>query len=122
LRIDKWLWAARFFKTRGVAQEAIAAGRVKLNGERIKPAHALKTGDLIQIRIQEFEWKIAVLGLSEQRRPAAEARKLYEETDASRVEREKLMDVRRWAAEPAADIKGRPTKRDRRDLERFRGK
>jgi ribosome-associated heat shock protein Hsp15 len=122
MRIDKWLWAARFFKTRGVAQEAIAAGRVKLNGDRVKPAHAIKPGDAIQVRIQEFEWKVTVLGLSDKRGPAPEARKLYEEVQASRIERERLMDVRRWAAEPSSDIKGRPTKRDRRDLERLRGK
>jgi ribosome-associated heat shock protein Hsp15 len=122
MRIDKWLWAARFFKTRGVAQEAIAAGRVKLNGERVKPAHAVKPGDAIQIRIQEFEWRIGVLGLSDKRGPAPEARKLYEESEASRVERERLADVRRWAAEPSSDMKGRPTKRDRRDMDRLRGK
>jgi ribosome-associated heat shock protein Hsp15 len=122
MRVDKWLWAARFFKTRGLAQEAIAGGRVKFDGDRVKPAHAVKPGDAIEIRIQDYEWKIVVKALSERRGPAAEARKLYEETEASRLEREQRMDRNRMGADPSAEIKGRPTKRDRRDLERFRGK
>ena len=116
-RIDRWLWAARFFKTRGLAQEAIAAGRVKLNGERTKASHALKENDSLEIRVGELAWSVEVRGLAERRGPAAEARKLYEETAASRAERERRQDLRRWQAEPAAGIKGRPTKRDRRRLE-----
>ena len=117
MRLDKWLWAARFFKTRGLAQEAIAAGRVKLNGDRVKSSHALKLEDLLEIRVGELQWIVRVRGLAERRGPAAEARKLYEETGAGREERERRMDLRRWAAEPAAAIKRRPTKRDRRRLE-----
>ena len=89
MRIDKWLWAARFFKTRGLAQQAVAGGRVKLNGERVKVAHAVKAGDAVLVRIAEFEWDITVRGLSERRGPAAEARQLYEESEAGRAERQK---------------------------------
>ncbi len=121
MRIDKWLWAARFFKTRSLAQQAIEAGRVKLDDERVKPAHDLKILDALSIRVGELEWRVNVKGLSERRGPAPEARKLYEETEASRIERERRMDLRRWSAEPSQDLKGRPTKRNRRDLERFRG-
>jgi len=119
VRLDKWLWAARFFKTRGLAQAAIAGGRVKLNGDRIKPAHAVKSGDALSVRIEELEWQVMVRGLSERRGPAPEAKKLYEESAAGLAERQKLMDLRRWGTEPAARLKGRPTKRDRRLMEKF---
>ena len=119
MRLDKWLWAARFFKTRALAQQAIAGGRVKLNGERIKPAHAVKPGDALAVRIEELEWQVTVRGLSERRGPAPEAKKLYEESAASAAERLKLMDLRRWGTEPALQLKGRPTKRDRRLLQKF---
>jgi ribosome-associated heat shock protein Hsp15 len=117
MRLDKWLWAARFFKTRSLAQQAIESGRVKLNDERVKAAHGLKLTDLVSVRIGEYDWHVEVKGLSERRGPAVEARKLYEETAASRAERERRIELRRWNAEPAAEIKGRPTKRDRRRLE-----
>jgi ribosome-associated heat shock protein Hsp15 len=117
MRLDKWLWAARFFKTRSLAQQAIEAGRVKLNEQRVKPAHTLKAGDRVSVRVGETEWHVHARALSEKRGPAEQARKLYEETDASRVERERRADLRRWGAEPAAQIKGRPTKRDRRRME-----
>jgi ribosome-associated heat shock protein Hsp15 len=117
MRIDKWLWAARFFKTRSLAQQAVAAGRVQLNEARIKPSHALKVSDALSIRVGELSWQVRVLALSERRGPAEQARKLYQETEASRVERERRIDQRRWGAEPAAGLKGRPTKRDRRRLE-----
>ena len=119
MRIDKWLWAARFFKTRTLAQQAIAAGRVKLNDTRIKPSHELKAGDALAIRIGDFEWQISVKALSDKRGPAEQARKLYEETQASRAERERRQDLRRWGAEPANTLKGRPTKRDRRQIDDF---
>jgi ribosome-associated heat shock protein Hsp15 len=117
MRVDKWLWAARFFKTRGVAQQAIAAGRVKLNGDRVKASHVVRPGDAVLVQVGDYQWHIAVKALAERRGPAAEARKLYAETEAGRAERERRQDLRRWAAEPAAAIKGRPTKRDRRRLE-----
>jgi ribosome-associated heat shock protein Hsp15 len=119
MRVDKWLWAARFFKTRSLAQQAIAAGRVKLNDARVKSSHELKNGDSMAIRIGDFEWQIVVRALSDKRGPAEQARKLYQETEASRAERERRRDLRRWGAEPAAALKGRPTKRDRRKFEEF---
>jgi ribosome-associated heat shock protein Hsp15 len=118
MRVDKWLWAARFYKTRSLAQQAVAAGRVKLNEARIKPAHELKAGDALAIRVGDFEWRITVKALSDKRGPADVARQLYEESAASRTERERRQDLRRWGAEPASALKGRPTKRDRRRLER----
>ena len=119
MRLDKWLWAARFFKTRSLAQQAIESGRVTLNDQRIKPSHALKLEDSVSVRVGEFGWQVRVKGLSERRGPAPEARKLYEETAESRAERERRVELRRWSTEPAASIKGRPTKRDRRRLEDF---
>ena len=92
---------------------------MKLNDSRIKPAHDLKPGDALTIRIGDYEWQLVVKALSDKRGPAEQARKLYEETPASRAERERRQDLRRWGAEPAADLKGRPTKRDRRVIEDF---
>jgi ribosome-associated heat shock protein Hsp15 len=117
VRLDKWLWAARFFKTRALAQQAIEAGRVKLNEQRVKPAHTLKIADFVSVRVGELDWHVQVKALSEKRGPAPEARKLYEETAESRAERERRIELRRWSAEPAAAIRGRPTKRERRRLE-----
>jgi len=78
MRIDKWLWAARFYKTRSLAQQAIAGSRVRVNDERVKPAHDLRVGDSVVVRVGEYEWRIKVRALSERRGPAAEARRLYE--------------------------------------------
>lgn len=121
VRVDKWLWAARFFKTRSLASEAIDGGKVEVNGERAKPARLLRAGDEIRVRIGPHEHVVLVRGLSERRGPAAVAITLYEETAASLSARAKLAEQLRLA--PAAFVyeeKGRPTKRDRRDLERFR--
>jgi ribosome-associated heat shock protein Hsp15 len=117
VRIDKWLWAARFFKTRSLATGAIELGRVRIDGERIKPARDLRTGELIQIVIGETRTDVVVRGLSDVRGPAPVARKLYEETPESVERRQRRAEVRRFGAEPAASIQGRPTKRDRRRLE-----
>jgi ribosome-associated heat shock protein Hsp15 len=117
MRLDKWLWAARFFKTRSLAQQAIAASQVKLNDERVKPARELKVGDAVFLRKENSQWQVIVKALCEKRGPAEAARKLYEETAASLAERERRGDLRRWGAEPSADLKGRPTKRDRRRME-----
>jgi ribosome-associated heat shock protein Hsp15 len=117
VRIDKWLWAARFFKTRSLAQQAVAGGRVQLNGERTKRAHDVRIGDNVDVRVGDWRWQVVVKALSDRRGPAEEARRLYEETAQSRAERERRQDLRRWGAEPAAALKGRPTKRDRRRLE-----
>jgi ribosome-associated heat shock protein Hsp15 len=119
VRLDKWLWAARFFKTRSLAQQAIAAGKVKLNEARVKASHEIKVQDAVSVRAGDYEWRIVVKALSDKRGPAEEARKLYEETAESRAERARRRDLRRWGAEPAAALKGRPTKRDRRLMEDF---
>lgn len=92
---------------------------MKLDDARVKASHEIKPGDSLAVRIGEFEWQITVKALSDRRGPAEEARKLYEETEASRAERERRRELRRWGAEPAAALKGRPTKRDRRRIEDF---
>jgi ribosome-associated heat shock protein Hsp15 len=117
MRVDKWLWAARFFKTRSLAQQAVAASQVKVNDARVKSAHQLKVGDSVFLRKESLQWQLVVKVLSDKRGPAEAARKLYEETGASLAERERRGDLRRWGAEPAAQLKGRPTKRDRRRIE-----
>ena len=119
VRIDKWLWAARFFKTRSAAQQAIEGGKVKLNGDRTKPAKELKQGDRLVIHIGGYEWSIQVLQLSSQRGPAPIARTLYEESEESRASRALEVARRRRFHEPANALKGRPTKRDRRELDRW---
>jgi ribosome-associated heat shock protein Hsp15 len=119
-RIDKWLWAARFFKTRSLATEAVERGRVRLNDERCKPARSLKPGDLLDIDNGSTQWQVRVLGLSEQRGPAPVARQLYEETPAGIERREQQAERQRLFTEPADAIRGRPTKRDRRILDRSR--
>jgi ribosome-associated heat shock protein Hsp15 len=122
LRIDKWLWAARFFKTRSLAQAAVAGGKVKVGGERVKPAKELAIGDQLTIRIGEFEWTVTVKALSGKRGPAEVARKLYEEDEASRARRVAQVADRRAHAAVWGERKGRPTKRDRRALEHWRAK
>jgi ribosome-associated heat shock protein Hsp15 len=120
MRLDKWLWAARFFKTRSIASQEIDAGHVLLNGERGKPSKAVKAGDELRVRVNQFTFVIHVRGLSERRGPAAEARLLYEETEESRKERERLAEQRRLAPPMAYEEGGRPTKRDRRDIARVK--
>lgn len=119
IRIDKWLWAARFFKTRALAQQAIEGGKVRLNGERVKPAKEIRPGDRLAIQIGGFEWAVQVLELSAQRGPASVAQQLYQESEESRAQRALEAVKRRRANEPASTIKGRPTKRDRRTLDRW---
>lgn len=121
VRVDKWLWAARFFKTRGLAQEAIDLGRVLVEGERVKTARLLRLGERIALRSGEVERLVIVLGLSDQRGPAPVAQQLYEETAESIAAREAARERRRLFDEPAHEIEGRPTKRDRRALDRARG-
>ncbi len=121
LRIDKWLWAARFYKTRSLAQAAVEGGRVKLAGERVKPARELRVGDALEIAVGELLWKIEVRALSDKRGPAPAARLLYAETEAGRLEREAAMARRKLENEPAQELAGRPTKRDRRSISRLRG-
>lgn len=121
VRIDKWLWAARFYKTRSAAQQAVEGGKVRLNGERTKPAKELKSGDQLVIHIGLYEWLVTVTRLSDKRGPAAVARTLFEEDEASCARREEQIALRRFAADPGHDRSGRPTKRERRQLERWRG-
>ncbi|MDR2112263.1 MAG: RNA-binding S4 domain-containing protein [Candidatus Accumulibacter sp.] len=118
-RIDKWLWAARFFKTRSLASEAIQAGRIRLNGEAPKPAREVHPGDTLEIAHGPRQWTVIVRALNEQRRPAAEAERLYEETAASRARREALQETLRLAPAPGSGLKGRPTKKARRQIHRF---
>ncbi len=117
LRIDKWLWAARFFKTRSLSADAVESGKVLLDGVRIKPAKALGVGDILEIRAGKFRYEVEVLALSGKRGGAPEAQRLYRETDDSRAQREALAAQLRAQPQPA--FKGRPTKRDRRKIEQF---
>jgi ribosome-associated heat shock protein Hsp15 len=121
VRIDKWLWAARFFKTRSMATDAVDAGKVRLNRERAKPARNVKIGDTLEIDNGSTEWEVAVRDLSDVRGSAPVAQKLYEETEASIVKRQAEAERRKLFREPSAGIKGRPTKRDRRLLDKSRG-
>jgi len=120
VRLDKWLWAARLFKTRALAAEAVDRGRIEVNGQPAKPARELRPGDTLQLR-QDRGPKLCLIvrALSTQRGPAPVAQTLYEETTESLAERQRAAEARRLAPEPAQSIEqGRPCKRDRRDLER----
>ncbi|MDD5242274.1 MAG: S4 domain-containing protein [Sulfuricella sp.] len=119
LRIDKWLWAARFFKTRALASDAVEGGKVHLNGVRVKPAKGINPGDMLEIRIGRFQFVVAVHGLSGRRGPASEAILLYEETAESRAVRETLIAQLKAESIPGSEHHGRPTKRDRRHIVRF---
>ena len=119
VRIDKWLWAARFFKTRSMAADAVTGGKVELNGDRVKPAKSVKVGDELKIRLGFYEHVIAVRGLSEQRGPAVVAQALYEETPESAAARAKLAERMRYEM-PKGTESGRPSKKDRRDIRRLR--
>ena len=116
VRIDKWLWAARFFKTRSLATDAVDNGKVKLGGDRIKPARAVKIGDLLNIDNGAETWEVTVEGISDKRGAAPVARLLYAETAASVARRENEAEARKLYREPGSMIKGRPTKHDRRAL------
>jgi ribosome-associated heat shock protein Hsp15 len=120
IRIDKWLWAARFFKTRTLATEAVDAGHVQVNGTRIKPARAVRAGEKIQVVIGEQRWELVVRAVADKRGSATVARTLYDETAESMAARAARIEARRVEHEPADDIHGRPTKRDRRQMGRVR--
>lgn len=122
IRLDKWLWAARFFKTRSLAADAVDGGKVYVNGDRAKPAKSVKPGDEVRLRLGPYEHIVVVQGTSERRGPAPEAQRLYEETAASREAREKLHWQLTKAAPAMEAAPGRPTKQDRRALDRFRGR
>ncbi len=128
MRIDKWLWAARFFKTRGLAKEAVEVGRVRIvgsagnsdaAGDRIKASREVRLGDVLHIQIGDLSWRLTVRAVSERRGPAPVARELYEESPASQAERLARLEMRRIQVEPGSAIKGRPTKKDRRLIHRF---
>ncbi|NMG44969.1 RNA-binding S4 domain-containing protein [Aromatoleum toluvorans] len=119
MRIDKWLWAARFFKTRSLASQAIEGGHVRLNGQAVKPARELRVGDSLDIVAGGTQWTVIVRGLNEQRRPAVEAQQLYEETPESSARRAAEKEDRRLAPVPGSDLRGRPTKKARRQMRGF---
>lgn len=119
VRIDKWLWAARFFKTRSLATDAVDGGKVRVNRERVKPARSVKVGDTLAIDHGSTEWEVVVRDLADKRGSAAIAQTLYEETEHSIAERQKKAEQRRFFREPSEEIRGRPTKRDRRLIDKF---
>lgn len=119
LRIDKWLWAARFFKTRALAADAVECGKVLVNDARVKPAKAVGVGDFMVIRLGPYRFVVEVLALSDKRGPAPQAQRLYKETEEGRKRREALaLELKAQAQNETRE--GRPTKKDRRDIERFK--
>jgi ribosome-associated heat shock protein Hsp15 len=120
VRIDKWLWAARFFKTRAAATEAVLGGHVQIGGVRVKPAKDVRIGDTVEIVRDALRWTVIVRGLSDRRGPASVAQTLYEESAESRAAREQQALERRLARPLGADLGARPTKQDRRRLEALR--
>jgi ribosome-associated heat shock protein Hsp15 len=121
MRVDKWLWVARLFKTRHLAVEAINAGKVDIDGQRAKPAKTVRRGTQLIVRKDALVWELEVLGLAKQRRPAAEAALLYAENEVSRLRRQEQVRERRETS-IYPDGAMRPTKRDRRLIQRFTGK
>lgn len=119
VRLDKWLWAARFYKTRALAHAAIEAGHVLLDGERVKPGREARLDAMLTLRINDLEWRVTVRKLSERRGPASEARELYVESEASLAARLAAIERRRLLAEPGSGIRGRPSKKDMRLIHRF---
>jgi ribosome-associated heat shock protein Hsp15 len=122
MRVDKWLWAARFFKTRSLAARSCELGRVESNGQSVKPSREVKTGDLLQIRNESGEFNVQILALTEMRGPASVAQTLYSETEESKEARRKAAEQRK--SMPMLEVlhDGRPSKRDRRQLIRVRGR
>lgn len=122
VRVDKWLWAARFFKTRTLATEAVSGGKVHINGTRAKPSKDVQVGDTIELTVAQTPWEVEVTGLADRRGSAAIAATLYTETPES-AERRRVLSVQRRVAPPVgADMGERPTKRDRRRLEDLTGR
>jgi ribosome-associated heat shock protein Hsp15 len=119
VRLDRWLWAARFFKTRALAAAAVAGGKVQVNGTRAKPAKQLQVGDGVRLRVGPYEWLVTVRGLSERRGPPKTAQALYEEAADGRAARERLAEQHKIAPAPTYQGKGRPTKKERREIERL---
>jgi ribosome-associated heat shock protein Hsp15 len=119
VRIDKWLWAARFFKTRALAAEAVTGGKVEVNGSRSKPSRPVRPGDQLTIRRGPYDWTVTVKSVSNLRRPAAQAQALYEENDESARRRAAAIAQMRFERPPEFEIAGRPSKKDRRAITRF---
>jgi len=119
IRIDKWLWAARFFKTRSLAAESVAGGKVEVNGGRPKPSRIIRIGDHLSVRRGVYEWTVIVKGVAKNRGPASEAQLLYEETEESVRERETVSARLRLERPPEFNLSGRPSKKDRRAIQRF---
>ena len=119
VRIDKWLWAARFFKTRNQAGQAVAGGKVQINGKRVKPSRIVAIGDVLAITKNDTQFIVTVLGLNQYRRPAVEARLLYEESEGSIKDREEHNEMRRLIRAPGTSPPKRPDKRDRRKIREF---
>ena len=119
VRLDKWLWAARFYKTRALAHEAIEGGRVRLDGDRVKPSREVRVGDVLSLHVNDLEWVVNVQKLAERRGPASEARELYAETGESLATRLRVIEQRRLMAEPGSDLRGRPSKKAMRLIHRF---
>jgi ribosome-associated heat shock protein Hsp15 len=122
VRVDRWLWAARLAKTRPLAAEAVKGGRVEVNGQRVKPSKDVRPGDRLEVTIGQIKRVVVILGTAERRGPATEAALLYEETPESIAARERFVAERRMAAMPAPQRGGRPTKRDRRLLDKRRSR
>ena len=120
VRIDKWLWAARFFKTRSAATDAVVGGRVQVNGVRVKPSKELRADDTVDVRIGPVQWTVVVRGLSDKRGPASVAATLYEETPESLASREQRRLDYRLSRPPGADLGARPTKQARRRMDALR--
>ena len=117
VRLDKWLWAARFFKTRASAAAAVSGGKVQLNGSRAKPAKPVQVGDNLRVRVGPYDWIVTVRAVTERRGSPGDAQLLYDESPAGRAARERLAEAHKIAPAPAYRGKGRPTKKDRRKLE-----
>jgi ribosome-associated heat shock protein Hsp15 len=122
VRMDKWLWAARFFKTRSLAGRACELGRIDSNGQQAKAAREVRVGDLLRVKNPSGEFEIEVLALSEMRGPAPVAQKLYRETETSRELRLKLAEERKAMPPVETSREGKPSKRDRREIARLRGR
>jgi ribosome-associated heat shock protein Hsp15 len=122
VRLDKWLWAARFFKTRALAVAAIEGGHAEVNGDRVKRGRGVRVGDIIRVRQGPYAYVVRVTGLSERRGPAVEAARLYEETEESRAERERLAEQHRTAAIAFRHGEGKPDKKERRAIDRLKGR
>ncbi len=122
IRLDKWLWAARFFKTRPLATEAVSGGKVHLNGNRVKPGRVVSIGDRLKIQQGAYAYDVSVLGINDKRRPAREARLLYEESESSIETREKLAEMQRLASVGTRSSGRKPTKQERGKIIRFKRK